>query len=429
MTARRTHVVGAGIAGLSATLAATKEGGEAVLYEAAPWPGGRCRTIHPADGFSHDNGTHVLLSANRHALGLLKAVGARDRWIEPERKGLPLYDLRTGTMRTIGLSPWSWLWPSRRPRDMRVTDLTHLVRLALSVRDRPVASVIGDRPIMDSLIGPLTMAVLNTPPEVASARRLALALRRLLWPRASRLLVAKNGLGEDLVQPVIETLHVLGVPVLAGQRVRNLVTHGERVIGLSLTDRTIALGPEDHVILALPPYEIERLLPALPVPQRFEAILNVHFRLPGLEKPRFIGFTSALTQWLLVRRDHVSVTVSAADAVARGEAPDLLVSTIWREIVPVLRDLGLVVVADRQPEVRIVKEKRATIRQDAASLPQPPLRPLANLALAGDWLGALPATIESAVISGKAAVAALRHPPSAGVHASRAHPPRREDAA
>ncbi|HEU6443243.1 MAG TPA: FAD-dependent oxidoreductase [Microvirga sp.] len=428
MTVRRTHIVGAGMAGLSAALAVTKEGGEAVLYEAAPWPGGRCRTIHPADGFSHDNGTHVLFSANRHALDLLRAVGARDRWIEPERQGLPFYDTRSGTMRKVGLSPWSWLWPSRRPKDMGVTDLTCLVRLALSVQDRPVASVIGDRPIMDSLIGPLTMAVLNTPPEVASARRLALALRRLLWPRASRLLVAKNGLSEDLVQPTIEALQVLGVPLLAGQRLKNLVTSGERVIGLSLTDRTLALGPEDHVILALPPYEIERLLPTLSVPQRFEAILNVHFRLPGLERPRLIGFTSALTQWLLVRRDHVSVTVSAADAVVRGEAPDLA-STIWREIVPVLRDLGLVAFADRQPEARTVKEKRATIRQDATSLPQPPVRPLANLALAGDWLGALPATIESAVISGEAAVAALRNARAAGIHALRPHPPRREDAA
>src|SRR5690606_30231296 len=144
--------------------------------------------------------------------------------------------------------------------------------------------------IMDDLTGPLTVAVLNTPPEAASARRLALALRRLLWPRASRLPVAKSGLGEDHVEPAVEALQARRVPLLAGRRLRRLATDGERVIGLVLTDRTIALGPEDHVILALPPYEIERLLPALPVPRRFEAILNLHFRLPGLESPRFIGF-------------------------------------------------------------------------------------------------------------------------------------------
>ncbi|SCY25431.1 hydroxysqualene dehydroxylase [Microvirga guangxiensis] len=428
MTARRTHIVGAGIAGLSAALATTEEGGEAVLYEAAPQAGGRCRTIRSANGFSHDNGTHVLLTANRNALSLLKSIGARDRWIEPERKGLPLYDLPTKVMHRVGLSPWSWLRPSRRPNGLGIADLLRLLRLAFPAQECSVASIIGDRPIMNSLIGPLTVAVLNTPPSTASARRLGCALRRLMWPRAGRLLVARNGLSEDLIQPAIETLQGRGVPLLAGQRLRNLLTNGERVIGLSLTDRTIALGPEDRVILALPPYEIERLLPAVPVPQRFEAILNVHFRLPGLDEPRFIGFTGGLTQWLLVRQDHVGVTISAADSAVLDSAADLA-ALVWREIAPTLGDLGLDASPDKQPEARVVKEKRATIRQDVTPLPQPPLRPLANLALAGDWIGSMPATIESAVISGTEAVAALLHTPLTGASASRHPALRREDAA
>ncbi|PVE26047.1 hypothetical protein DC522_02095 [Microvirga sp. KLBC 81] len=242
MTARRIHIIGAGIAGLSAALAVTKEGGEVILYEAAPHPGGRCRTLHPAGGFSHDNGTHVLFTANRHALNLLKAVGARDRWIEPEPKGLPIHDMRAGTKRRIGLSPWSWLWPSRRPKGLGLADLSRIVRLAFPAQECSVASIICDRPIMDSLIGPLTVAVLNTPPNVASAKRLALALRRLLWPRSGRLLVAKNGLSEDLIQPVVATLKAHGVSILTGQRLRQLLTNDRRVIGLSLSppsrDRT-----------------------------------------------------------------------------------------------------------------------------------------------------------------------------------------------
>ncbi|MGO4388437.1 FAD-dependent oxidoreductase [Microvirga sp. 2YAF29] len=428
MTIRRTHIVGAGIAGLSAALAVTAEGGEAVLYEAAPQPGGRCRTIQPADGFIHDNGTHVLFTANRRALSLLKDVGARDRWIEPEPKGLPLHDLKTGTARRIGLSPWSWLLPSRRPDGLKFSDLSRIARLAFPSQDCPVAAIIGNRPIMDSLIGPLTVAVLNTPASEASASRLGLALRQMLWPRACRLLVARNGLGEDLVQPATETLQARGVPVLAGQRLRTLLTNGQRAIGLALTDRTVALGPDDRVILALPPYEIQRLLPTLPVPQGFEPILNVHYRIPGLARPRFIGFTGALAQWMLVRPDHVSITVSAAHDVIDLSADDLS-QTIWREIAPTLQSLGLDAAIDRQPEARVVKEKRATIKQAANLLPLPPLRPLANLALAGDWLGSLPATIESAVVSGELAVAALRHARGAKLTVSRTSLQRRENAA
>jgi hydroxysqualene dehydroxylase len=45
------------------------------------------------------------------------------------------------------------------------------------------------------------------------------------------------------------------------------------------------------------------------------------------------------------------------------------------------------------------------VRQAAGPMPRPPLRPLENLRLAGDWLDpALPATIEAAVRSGTAAI-------------------------
>ncbi len=429
MMAPRTHIVGAGIAGLSAALAVTAQGAEAILYEAAPHPGGRCRTITPASGlFAHDNGTHVLFAANRHALALLETIGARDRWIEPEPGGLPLYDGRTGEMRRIGLSPWSWLLPSRRPKGLRLTDLARILRLAFPSRDCPVAAVIGNRPILESLIEPLTVAVLNTPAADASSRRLAYALRKLLPPGAGRLLVAGNGLGEDLVRPALSTLRNRGVPVLTGQRLRAVLAHGERVIGLTLTDRTVALGPGDQVILALPPWEIERLVPGLPVPQEFEPILNVHYRLPGFARPRFLGLTGALAQWALIRQDHVSVTVSAADAVIDRDAASLT-ARIWRDIAPALRALGLDAASGRQPEARVVKERRATIRQAATPLPQPPLLPFTNLALAGDWIGPLPATIESAVMAGERAAALLRQARGPRMPVSRPHPLNAEDAA
>jgi hypothetical protein len=428
MTTRRTHIIGAGIAGLSAALAVTAEGGEAIIYEAAPQPGGRCRTLRKEDGFTHDNGTHVLFTANGYTLDLLKAIGARDRWFEPEPKGLPLYDGPTGETRRVGLSPWSWLLPSRRPRGLTLPDLGRILRLVFTSRNCPVASIIGKGPIMDNLIEPLTVAVLNTPTSQASSQRLACALRQFIRPGAGRLLVARNGLSQDLIEPAVATLQARGAAVLTGQRLRMLLTSQERVIGLALTDRTVMLGPDDRVILALPPYEVERLLPALPVPKTFEPILNVHFRMAGLSTPRFLGFTGTLAQWALIRSDHVSVTVSAADHVVDQNASDAA-ARIWREIVPALRSLGLDASVDRQPETRVVKEKRATIRQAAETLPQPPLRPLANLALAGDWIGSLPATIESAVMAGEHAASILRHARCARPPLSRERSLKTEDAA
>jgi hydroxysqualene dehydroxylase len=120
--------------------------------------------------------------------------------------------------------------------------------------------------------------------------------------------------------------------------------------------------------------------------------------------PRFIGMRGALSQWLLVRADHVSVTISAAGSLV-DENPDALSARIWNEIAPAMLAAGLHVV--RREGSRIVKEKRATIRQEAGPDRVLPVSPYANLALAGDWISHLPATIESATISGQDSVAAL----------------------
>jgi hydroxysqualene dehydroxylase len=88
----RLHVIGAGVSGLAAALAGGRRGWRVVVHEASPQAGGRCRTVERG-GLRHDNGTHVLLSANRTTLRLLDTIGAREHWIEPEPDGLPIVDL------------------------------------------------------------------------------------------------------------------------------------------------------------------------------------------------------------------------------------------------------------------------------------------------------------------------------------------------
>jgi phytoene dehydrogenase-like protein len=394
------HVVGAGVAGLAAALKAARAGRRVVLHEATGQAGGRARTVTPADGFHHDNGTHVLLTANRRALALITSSGARDAWIEPEPDGLPVYDARNGRLARVGLSPTSWLKPSLRPEGLGLADVLRLGAMALPGRDRPILAAIGPRPIMDSLVEPLTVAVLNTPVAVASAKRLGRALRRVAMPGGARLLVAVNGLGPDLIAPALEALRRTGAEIRTGARLRAIEVENGRAVALAFGPERVALAPRDAVVLALPPAEVKRLLPSLPVPDAFEPIINAHFQVRGPQRPRFVGLRGALSQWALARPDHVSVTVSAAGEAA-DEDPDVLLARIWSEIAPAFAAAGVAI--ERHGEARVVKEKRATIRQAAGPLPQPPVRPLANLALAGDWLGDLPATIESAVMAGEKA--------------------------
>jgi hydroxysqualene dehydroxylase len=407
------HIVGAGVAGLSAALAAIREGHAVTLYEAAPQAGGRCRTIHAPGGFSHDNGTHVLFTANHRALGFLQTIRARDRWLEPEAHGIPIFNADSKRLRHVGLSPWSWLDPERRPDGLQASDVLRLIRLVLPLLDRPVGSVAGSSVVARTLIEPLTLAVLNTPVDTASTKRLARALRRIVLPGAAKVLVAQQGLGADLIDPAVAVLRERGAALLFGRRLRELVQDGGTVTALIFADRHVPIPSGDRIVLALPPQEIARLLPGIPVPETFEPILNVHYQGTAPNRPRFIGLTGSLAQWVLIRRDHVSVTVSAARATLTENAEDLA-TKIWGEIAPALHAAGIAAPHDR-PEARVVKEKRATIRQAAGPLPQPSIQPLRNLALAGDWIGTLPATIESAVLSGERAVRALGRPRSGAV--------------
>src|ERR1700686_4579466 len=109
----RIHVIGAGLAGLSAAVSATGAGRPVTLYESTAAAGGRCRSyFDPELGIRLDNGNHLLLSGNESAFEYIDAIGARDRFTGPEKPVFPFFDLKSGrewTLRpSIGRIPW-WL--------------------------------------------------------------------------------------------------------------------------------------------------------------------------------------------------------------------------------------------------------------------------------------------------------------------------------
>ena len=62
---RTIHIIGAGLAGLSAAVDLTGRGETVVVHEATRFAGGRCRSYHDAAiGMTIDNGNHLLLSGN-----------------------------------------------------------------------------------------------------------------------------------------------------------------------------------------------------------------------------------------------------------------------------------------------------------------------------------------------------------------------------
>jgi hydroxysqualene dehydroxylase len=162
----------------------------------------------------------------------------------------------------------------------------------------------------------------------------------------------------------------------------------------------VPISAEDRVILALPPWAAQSLLPGLTAPDEFRAILSAHFRsAPPPGGATITGIIGGTAEWIFAFPDRISVTISNADRLMDGDREELA-ALCWQDVAAVY---GL---PSALPPWQIVKERRATF---AATPAQEAKRPGAktrwtNLFLAGDWTATgLPACIEGAVRSGRRA--------------------------
>jgi squalene-associated FAD-dependent desaturase len=419
----RIHIIGAGLAGLSAAIKATEAGRAVTLYEATAAAGGRCRSYFDTElGMRLDNGNHLLLSGNKSAFAYIDEIGARDRMTGPRNPVFPFMDLKTGREWTLrpnrGRIPWWVMFADRRVPKSTAGEHLAMRKLGREWDDTVMSETMRHNSLYWLLLEPLSVAALNTRPHEALACLFGAVLRETLVKGGNACLprVPKEGLSEALVDPAIETLRERGAEILFNHRISGLVVEQERVAALAMTEGSIDLGRDDSVVLAVPPWIAGELLPDLTVPNAFESILNVHFKIvvrpdPDIAEAGFIGLVNGTAEWIFVRPDHISVTVSAANKLIDRSADDLAF-TVWRNVVKAL-DLSATVAAE-MPPYRVIKERRATI---VANVIQEERRPGAqtdveNLVLAGDWTDTrLPGTIESAVRSGATAVALILNPP------------------
>jgi len=163
----------------------------------------------------------------------------------------------------------------------------------------------------------------------------------------------------------------------------------------------------------LPPYyevpaAVARLLlPDIDSPTSFRAIVNAHFKIAPPEGfAHLLGIVNGTAEWLFAYPDRISATISAADRFVETSREELAVA-IWQDVAKLIGAKG------DMPPWHIVKERRATfaaLPEENAKRPQAETQ-LVNLFLAGDWTDTgLPATLESAVVSGeRAAAAALEY--------------------
>ena len=410
------HVVGAGLAGLSAALRLVERGRRVVLHEAQPHAGGRCRSFRdPRLDREIDNGNHLVLSGNRAVRDYLRLIGAQDRLVAaPARYAFA--DLATGARWTLapnaGPVPWWVAAPGRRVPGTRLADYLSVADLMRAGPDATVAEAIPGRgPLWSRFWEPLTLAVLNTVPERGAARLLARVMREtfLKGAGAARPMLAPAGLGPALVDPACAHLARAGVARRHGRVLRAVTVEDGRAAALAFSDGAERLGPGDRVVLALPAWRLGAVLPELTLPEGTGSILNAFFVLPQETAsrldgaPAILGTLSATTHWIFRRGDVVSLTVSASDALGLDAVSgEELIPRLWAETCAALGfPPGTAYLG-----ARLNKERRATFDQSPAGAARRPgaRTPLANLFLAGDATATgLPATIEGAIRSGETA--------------------------
>jgi hydroxysqualene dehydroxylase len=415
----RIAVVGAGWAGIAAAVHARRAGHEVEVFEMAPRPGGRARTVRVA-GRTLDNGQHILIGAYQATLELMRLIGVD---VPALLRRMPLalqypdgQGLRLGTgapvpafvRAVLGQQGWSWTqrlsllgtaagWAARRFRCAEALSVAQLCQ------DLPPA-------VRAQLIEPLCVAALNTPASQASAQVFLRVLRDALFsgPGSSDLLLPGAALGALLPQPAAAWLDAHGVRLHTHARVSRL---NAGVAGWELDGRAF-----DAAVLACSAAEAARLCAslapawsAMAAALRYEPIITVYLHCPGAR---------LALPMMALHADAQSPAQFVFDLGTLGSETGVFAFVISGARAWVDRGLGAAAQATLDQAIQafgpgtwpqapvllhVAAEKRATFAC-TPGLKRPAAFVAPGLWAAGDYVaGPYPATLEGAVRSGRAA--------------------------
>jgi len=428
-------VIGAGVAGLSAATALAERGIGVHVLEARPAAGGRCSAFtDPVSGERVDNGQHVLFGCYAETFRFLRRIDAASGVRLQPTLRVGIVD-REGRRSRLECPRWPapmhlagglWRWSALDWRD-RLAPL-RLVRALRSNRRLPPATTVRQwlvahgqtDQLIDLLWEPLAVAALNESIDVAGAEPFRLVLARMFSSdrQDSSIALPLVPLDELFVAPSRALLEGRGGRLETSSRAR--LTFEAQTSGLVVRVRETTMCPR-AVICAVAWHALPDVLPAVvslsgvidaarATAASAIVTVNLWFDRPVIDES-FVGMPGREMQWIFdkqrllgERSSHLSLVSSGADHIAARRNDEILDIAV--------QEVQAAFPASREAVITrsiVVREKRATF----SVAPGQPGRPgtvtsVPGLFLAGDWIDTgLPATIESAAVSGHRAADAV----------------------
>ena len=435
---KRVIIIGGGFSGLAAGVELSERRYVVTLLERRNHLGGRAYSFTDAKtGDTVDNGQHLFMGCYTNTIDFLKRIGCLNKLKFQERAQVDFLDAEKGFDRFDCPplpAPLHVLGGLFRLKGLTLGDKLRALNLRRILKSKlngngslTVTELLKklhqSKRINERFWHPLVVATLNECPDVASAKMLVKVLQEAFGAgrEASAIGISSVGLSDLYVEGASQFITERGGEITTLTSVTRLVIEGDKVVALELKNGERLQA--DYFISAVPPSALLQFLDVEIREKYFRYLeklkaapivsINLWFDKPFIDR-QFVGLIGTQIQWLF-NKDKISASSKNTNHLALiiSAAHDYVDWTKEELVELALNELHYLLPQSREASLlhsTIVKEREATISHtiESDSLRPAAQTPINNLILAGDWTDTgLPATIESAVLSGYNAARAI----------------------